>query len=66
MTSKIRGKRDFNLLYSRIVLIHINKANELIVDLRLHNLWGKCQGSQSNVGDMKETICTQISLKRKA
>jgi hypothetical protein len=49
-TSKIRGRRDLNLLSSRTVLIHINKSNQLKVDLRWQNPWGKGKGNQSNVG----------------
>jgi hypothetical protein len=53
-------------MFAKFILILISKVNQLRVDQRWQNPWGKGQGSESNVEDVKETICTKSALKRKA
>jgi hypothetical protein len=49
-TSKIRRRRDLNLLSSRTVLIHISKTNNIRVDLQWQNPWGKGKATNKMLG----------------
>jgi hypothetical protein len=60
----IKGREDSNLLSSGTILMHIDKVNQLRVNLRWKSLLEKGKGNQLNVEDVKEIICTYISLIR--
>jgi hypothetical protein len=61
----IKEGRDSNLLSIEIVLIHIIEIKLLRMDPRWETPWEKGEGYQSNVGDVKKTTCTKISLAEK-
>jgi len=56
----IREERDSNLLSRETILKDIIKNNLLRMDPKWKTLWGKWEGYQSNVGDVKNISCTKI------
>jgi hypothetical protein len=57
-----RERNDSNLISIEIAYIKISQTSLLRMNAREKTPWEKWEDHQSNVGDVKKTTCTRISL----